>query len=492
MIEFEESSVTKNPTFIAKEKEINLTHSESQQMFRRLVERGRTGVFMADVKGYLFYVNHAFVAMLGYEIKDDILGANLADVLFKDREKRADFLKKLNNIGSVQDYELKLVRKDGIDVSLSITSHFHENDNNAVIGMEGIVHNVTEKSQLEEAVSTEKQKLEQILEFDETISLMKELDKLVKYVVERTAKILEAQKCSLMMLDNKTNTLSIVGAWGLNEETIKETKMVLSDPIAGVVAKEGQPVLVKNIEYDRTFRRANKPSYTGRSFMIVPIKLGNRLAGVINVSDKIMKEGWDKGTKLNYEEAFNDGDLRILCAIAREVSIALENIEIFKELDTLAVTDPLVNIYNYRQFSKSLDYEVKRCRRSDIPLCVIMIDIDDFKAYNDTFGHLEGDDLLRNLGRIFKEQLREVDIVCRYAGDEFAIILPDTHAEGARRAAQKVQEGVARYTFKKEVTLSFGIAECKGSCAQNELVLKADKALYRAKEAGKDRVCVFE
>ncbi|MCK5178831.1 MAG: GGDEF domain-containing protein, partial [Candidatus Omnitrophica bacterium] len=283
-----------------------------------------------------------------------------------------------------------------------------------------------------------------------------------------------------------------VGARGLSDEVVKEARVKSGEMIAGTVVQDGQPLLVRNIEYDRKFQRANRPTYLGRSFMIVPITLGERVVGVINVSDKIPKKGKGREAAANDERAFGDVDLRILSAIAREVSVAFENVRLYKELSSLAVTDPLTHIYNYRQFSKSLDYEIKRCRRNNVPLCVIMIDIDDFKPYNDAFGQPEGDALLKGLGQIFRDQLREVDIVCRYAGDEFAVILPDTDIEGAERAAQKVQNAVGRFSFRKKVTLSIGAAGYVDGITQYRLIQNADKALYQAKRDGKNRICISQ
>jgi diguanylate cyclase (GGDEF)-like protein/PAS domain S-box-containing protein len=490
MIKFEEADGQKRLTYIARSKEINLAHPESQFMFRRLVEKGYSGIFMADILGYLFYVNHAFVGMLSYDTKDDIIGMNLADVVFKDPDKRGVFLKKLNSIGFVQDYELDLVRHDGLDVVLSVTASTIESSEGTVIGIEGFVHDMTERSNFDDILISEKQKLEQILEFEEVISAIKEFDELVECVVERLTKVLDAQKCSIMLLDAEKKTLKVAGAKGISNLIVKNARIELGEPIAGVVAGEGQPLLVKNIEYDKKFQRANRPTYFGRSFMIVPMKLEDKVVGVINVSDKIIRKALHKGSRLNYEETFTAIDLRILCAVAREVSVALGNIELFKELNSLAVTDPLVHIYNYRQFSKSLDYEIKRSRRTESSLCVIMIDVDDFKSYNDTFGHPEGDNLLRHLGQIFKSQLREVDIVCRYAGDEFTIILPDTNIDGARRAAEKIKEAVEKFSFKKPVTLSIGLASYTSDISQHELIVNVDKALYRAKKEGKNRIWV--
>ena len=490
MIEFEETSNFKKPTYIARERDLNLAYPESQQMFRRLVERGHVGIFIADVQGYLFYFNHAFVLLLGHATKDDVLGTNLADTVFKDPGKRAEFLKKINETGLVRDYEVEIGRSDHLRIMVSVTSNLVESDTGEVIGIEGIMYDVTWKHELEEELLIEKQKLEQILEFDEIIGPVKEFDDLVDCVVDRTAKILEVMKCSLMLLDDETGAMSIVGARGLSDEVVRETRIKPGEMVAGAVIKEGRPLLVRNIEYDRKFQRANDPHYLGRSFMIVPISLGERVVGVINVADRIKTRKFGSLATVNDEKPFGDVDLRILCAIAREVSVALENVRLYKELRSLAVTDPLTHIYNYRQFSKSLDYEIKRCRRNNISLCVIMIDVDDFKSYNDTFGHLEGDALLKNLGQIFRSQLREVDIVCRYAGDEFAIILPDTDMEGAQRAARKIREGVKRFSFRKEVSLSLGVAGYADGITQYRLIQNADKALYQAKQEGKDRICV--
>ena len=491
MITFEETDGRKKPTYIAKERGINFAYAESQTIFRRVIERARVGIFLADVQGYIFYANHAMVVMLGYESKDDILGTNLSDIVFNDLGKRAEFLKKLNDTGSIRDYELEIVRRDHMHVFLSITSNLIESDMGEVIGIEGIMHDVTERDRLEEALITEKQKMEQLLAFDEAVGSVREIGQLVNCVVEQTAKILEVAKCSLMMLDEQGKTLSIVGAQGLSDQVMRETHLKLGEMIAGVVALDGQPLLVRNIEYDRKFQRANRSGYLGRSFMIVPVKLGDRVVGVINAADKVTKGILGGQVRANSDESFNEIDLRILCAIAREVSVAFENVKLYSELSALEVTDPLTHIYNYRQFAKSLEYEIKRSRRHNAPLSIIMVDIDDFKPYNDTFGQAEGDALLKNLGQIFKDQLREVDIICRYTGNQFAFILPDTDIEGAKLAAKKIQGAVGRYTFRTAVTLSIGIAGYVGEISQYQLVLNADKALYSAQQEGKDRICVF-
>ena len=138
IIKFEELGENRRSLHITKEAAANLTRPDSQFMFHRLVEKGYSGIFMADVRGYLFYLNHAFVVLLGYKDKNDILGGNLADILFKDAEERTRFLEQLNKTGFVKDYDFKFIRKDGIDAVLSVTAHFSENKAGKIIGISSV------------------------------------------------------------------------------------------------------------------------------------------------------------------------------------------------------------------------------------------------------------------------------------------------------------------------------------------------------------------
>ncbi|MCA9399819.1 MAG: sensor domain-containing diguanylate cyclase, partial [Candidatus Omnitrophica bacterium] len=297
--------------------------------------------------------------------------------------------------------------------------------------------------------------------------------------------ILEVHRCSLMLYDEEKKELFIAGSKGIPDEVAKSVRLVVGDPIAGTVAENREPLLVKNIEYEKGLKRANRPYYKSRSFMIVPIVFEDKLLGVINVTDK--------DSILGHEEIFSDVDLKILTAIAREVAVTLENFKIYKDLSTLTITDPLTNIYNYRQFAKSLEQEMKRADREKGDLCIFMMDIDKFKTYNDTFGHLEGDNLLREIGGIMKSQLRATDIVCRYAGDEFCIILPGADDKGAQMSADKIVKAVrAVKTFKRPVTISIGIAAYRSGMSQKDLIACADKALYQTKQNGRNGFSIHE
>ena len=419
-------------------------------MFGKLVETLKKGVYMTDAVGTLFYVNPAFVEMLGYSSKEELLGRNLAKELYAHPADRDVFLKAMAEHGGyIKDYQVKNLRKDGTVAVLSATSNFIRNERGDIIGVEGVVHDITEKLRLEERLQFEKNKLEQLLFFDEKVGSIHKLDELVDFIVRKTVDILNIQKCSLMLFDHTTKELCIRAAKGLDEEIIEETRVRFGEPVAGLVARSGENILVTNIEYDKRFQHKNKNFYKSRSFMIASIKIAGKLLGVINVTDKNSPG----------DDVFTGNDLKILSSIAREAAVALENAKLYKELEYLSIIDPMTNLCNYRCFVKDLNTEIERSKRFNAPLSVLMIDIDNFKAYNDHHGHPEGDILLRKVAEAIKQALRSVDDVSRYGGDEFAVILPETSAEQAKGVGLKLLEAVSQLQLKEKASVSIGIAE---------------------------------
>ncbi len=327
----------------------------------------------------------------------------------------------------------------------------------------------------------EKRKLEQLLDIDPKMRSLLDLNHLVDFIVHKATTILEAEKCSLMLLDPETHELLIRGAVGLDHDIIKQTRVKFGDQIAGLVAKEDQPLLVTDIENDFHVARANRPRYRGRSFISVPIKIHNRLEGVVNVADKNSKDS----------DVFTEVDLKILNTIVRQAAIAIENANYYRKLEHLSTTDSLTTLFNHRYFLQALDREIDRLKRYPKPLCLLMFDIDDFKVYNDTCGHLAGDSLLKDLSALLKGNLRNVDILCRYAGDEFVAILPETDVHEAEIIAHKLKNALTQQRFRKKVTISIGIAKCGAGMSRHDLIMKADQALYQSKRGGRNRICCF-
>jgi diguanylate cyclase (GGDEF)-like protein len=186
---------------------------------------------------------------------------------------------------------------------------------------------------------------------------------------------------------------------------------------------------------------------------------------------------------------------RLAATVAEHVALALSNLTLRETLRQQAIRDPLTNLYNRRYMEESLERELSRAARRDSPLGVIMLDIDYFKPINDTFGHAAGDTLLRALGALLLSHTRAEDIACRYGGEEFTLILPDSSLEDTWRRAEQLRAAVKRMRVRHgsdalaTVTISAGVASYPEHGAVPEALLRAaDLALYQAKAEGRDRV----
>lgn len=185
--------------------------------------------------------------------------------------------------------------------------------------------------------------------------------------------------------------------------------------------------------------------------------------------------------------------------VGEHLGMALAKLELQETLQQLSVRDPLTGLFNRRYMEESLDRELRRAEREGKPIGIIMLDIDHFKSFNDTFGHDGGDALLRELGVLLPHQIRSSDIACRYGGEEFAIIMPDAGMEMTRQRAERIREIARKMRVRHgervldSVTLSLGVAAFPQNGVTREALMKdADVALYRAKNEGRDRVCMAE
>jgi two-component system, cell cycle response regulator len=191
-------------------------------------------------------------------------------------------------------------------------------------------------------------------------------------------------------------------------------------------------------------------------------------------------------------QAFRAGDVQSLESVADICATAIQNAHYVERVRQLAYIDGLTGIFNRRFFELRISEEIERSRRFDSGMAVIMLDIDHFKRLNDEFGHLLGDEVLRQVSSIFNQQLRKIDIVCRYGGEEFAILLPQTNLEHSMSVAEKLRRLVETWQFPgvpRPVTISAGAATYPDHGAtRDELVKAADAGLYAAKQAGRNRV----
>jgi diguanylate cyclase (GGDEF)-like protein len=203
-------------------------------------------------------------------------------------------------------------------------------------------------------------------------------------------------------------------------------------------------------------------------------------------------------------EGASSEDLVKFEVLVSHLVLQVKKIRLYETVKELSIVDGLTGVYVRRHFLERLDEELKRTIKYQLPLAVLMLDIDHFKRYNDEFGHLVGDATLKEVASLLRESLRKVDIVARYGGEEFIAVLPETHAEGAHEVAERIRSNIARHSFKvydveTKVTVSIGISffpsDIAGEKATSyyadlafDLIRHADRALYRAKEEGRNRV----
>ncbi len=184
-------------------------------------------------------------------------------------------------------------------------------------------------------------------------------------------------------------------------------------------------------------------------------------------------------------------EVQYITRIARFAAISIENANLFRQ----ATTDRMTGLYSHYFFEKTLDEEMERARRYKATFSLVMFDIDHFKQFNDTYGHVQGDRIIKEIARVLTQSVRQVDFPARYGGEEFAVILPSVEAKGARVVAERLRKRVETHDFPGEsgplhVTISVGVAEFdqEATYAASEIVREADKALYQSKERGRNLV----
>jgi len=320
-------------------------------------------------------------------------------------------------------------------------------------------------------------KLSFFTEIGKAITSANTVNQTMQAVMDQIGKIFAPTYWSLLLRDSKTGELKFTIVVGSGVEQLKGRVLPRGNGIAGWIAEKGQSLIVENVQKDSRFNPQidQETNFKTNSIIGVPLKSRGRVFGVIELINKI------DGSQ------FTPFELSILQTIADYAAIAIEKAYYFKALKHIASIDSLTGLYNRRTFFRYLENEIARVKRSKGTFALMMIDIDHFKQINDRLGHTAGDQVLLKLSALLNEITRSSDTVCRFGGDEFIVLLPNSTDKDAEILKKRVETGLSRCNSGVGTTpiqVSFGIHMADGENADSAIAF-VDKDMYRDKDAKK-------
>lgn len=339
---------------------------------------------------------------------------------------------------------------------------------------------------LEQQAAVASSRNELLQEISLAVLSQESIEVLSNFILKIISQKLDVDSCSLML--KESDILTLEAAWGLPEGVILGLSRKKGEGISGQVLETGRTIWSRDVEEQPALadHMVGSTHYKTNSFVSVPIMVREQIIGVLNATDK------------KNRKTFTESEVSFVEAAARLVGIVLENARIQETNRQLAITDELTGLYNYRHFERSLAVEMARVQRyGRCGLSLVMADLDDFKSYNNTYGHQEGNYVLQCVAKIFNEEARRVDVVSRYGGEEFTIIMPEIDKHEGQFFAERVRKTIEiRHEhdrrLRQQVTISSGIAEFPvDSSDQLQLIRCADQALYNAKAAGRNRTALY-
>ena len=306
-----------------------------------------------------------------------------------------------------------------------------------------------------------------------------DLDHVLDRILINLKKVVNYDSASIFLLEN--DQLRIVAGSGFpSDERVVGQTFPADNALFRQSLSTSRPIILADAASDNRFHQWIAAEAI-RGWLGVPLHLRGRAIGFLTIDSR-------------QENAYTEAEATLAQAFAHEATIALENARLFKELQSLATTDPLTEVWNRRHFFHLAKLEFQRARRYHQPLSAILFDIDSFKIVNDIYGHAAGDQVLRQMAKICKDNFRQVDLFGRYGGEEFMALLPNTPIESARQAAERLRIQISQTPMLTDrgpiyISASFGVAEMDDACIDVDMLLKyADQAAYAAKSDGKDRV----
>lgn len=338
-----------------------------------------------------------------------------------------------------------------------------------------------EREHLENALKRKLERLQYMRQFSDHLKETQDLTASAQIITEEVRGLIpEADQVLLYVYDDSSRELSLVASTVKSESY--RTKAMKGNDYDEWVIKRSQPLLIEDARTDFRFMSEEASEDQFRSLCVVPLLSKSAICGVLHLG--AVEPG-----------VFQTDDLRLLDIAADLSAAVIRNILLYEKTKELSIIDSLTECYLLRYVQERVGEEIQRSIRHSTPFSVVMADIDHFKRYNDQFGHTAGDQALKTVADLIKGEVSSGDIVGRYGGEEFIVVLPQKDLEDAKKIAESIRRAVEAQSFEvrreaHRMTISLGIAEFpKDGTAREEIILKADQRLYEAKRQGRNRIC---
>jgi diguanylate cyclase (GGDEF)-like protein/PAS domain S-box-containing protein len=482
---------------IGERHDLELALRASEERYRELFENANDIVYTHDLTEHFTSINAAGERLTGYA-RDEVLNMNFAQVIAPEYLELARQMMTRKLAGEPpRVYELDIIAKGGQRISLELSTRLLRKDG-APVGIQGIARDISERRKAQAELREANDKLQmQVAELEQharETTIMNEMGETLQLcttareayqVITRAAHDLFLHYSgALQILDAGRNVVEAAARWG---DHLQGDESFPTDECWGL--RRGRPHRVESEAIGPLCRHMG-PNFTG-STLCVPMMAQGEALGVLHL------QGAGGGSATALRVPITDAVERLAVSLAEHIALSLANLRLRETLHNQSIRDPLTGLFNRRYLEASIARELQRAGRKQRPVGIIMMDVDHFKKFNDTFGHQAGDGLLREMGAFLLKHTRGDDIACRYGGEEFTVILPEAPLEVTRQRAERMRQAVKGLFPQgdptRSISLSFGVAAFpEHGAIPLDLLRAADRALYQAKAAGRDCIVVAE
>jgi diguanylate cyclase (GGDEF)-like protein/PAS domain S-box-containing protein len=479
---------------LARNRLTRLRAEDANLRLASIVESSDDAIIGKTPDGIITSWNHGAERVYGYA-PDEVLGKHISLLFLPD--KTDDLSEILGSVGQGQQVEqlgVVRVRKDGRRIDLSLTVSPIKDAGGEIIGVSTIARDVSRQKQADEAL---KNANEQLQEMVETATQRHREVTLINGLVEALQSCLSAGEAypiiagyvpqlfalmsgALFILDPGSNLMEAVARWG---NSLPGEKVFSLDDCWAI--RSGRVHFSEGASRKKGCCR-HLPDQVPGCYLCLPLTAQGKTIGLVHVH-----------AAEQIDAAVLDMMKHVAVIVADNISLSLANIRLRETLRHQAIHDSLTGLFNRRYLDETLKREISRLRRKKASLGIIMMDLDNFKNFNDTHGHEAGDCLLEVLGKFLAGQVRQEDVACRYGGEEFVLIMPEASLDVTRKRAEEIRRGVSQHQVfhrgrvLERITVSLGVAVFPEHGANGEdLLLAADHAMYCAKAEGRNRMVV--